>query len=70
MLSKDEKQELLEMSRSAGVRGDFQAMRKNSIIFFRKASLEDYIKFLSMCSIFINHKHKPFRSIKGEDFRI
>lgn len=70
MLSKEEKQELLELSRSAGVRGDFQALRKNSIAFSRKAGFEDYVKFLSMCSVFINHKRKPFRSIKGKDFRI
>ncbi len=73
LISREEKQELLELSRSLRLKKDLQIIKKNCYMPFikeGKIDLDKYIKFLTLCNAFINHNLKPFRKIEGDDFKI
>lgn len=73
MLSREEKEELLRLSRSPQLRRDFRIVRKNREQFFMKkgkVDIDKYIKFLTAANAFINHSLKPFRKIEGNNFKL
>jgi len=73
MLSKEEKDELLKLSRCVQLKKDFQNIRKNRYIpFMRKGTIDlnKYVEFLTLSNAFTNHKQKPFRKIEGDNFKL
>ena len=72
ILTKEEKEELLELSHSSKLREDFNIIKKNHLFFIKKGkvNLDKYIEFLNFSNAFINHKQKPFKKIEGNNFKL
>ena len=70
MLSKEEKKELLKLSKSLKLREDFQNTKTNSLSKKEKIDLDDYIKFLTITNALIDNRPKPFKKIEGDNFAI
>lgn len=72
-LNKEEKEELLKLSRSVRLKEDFQTIRKNRNYIFKgkdEINLDRFIKFLTIANAFANHKKKPFKKIEGNNFKL
>ena len=70
MLSKEEKEELLKLSKSLKLREGFQNIKSNSLNKKEKINLDDYIKFLTITNALIDNRPKPFKKIEGDNFAI
>ncbi len=66
-LSKEEKRELLLLSKSSDLKNDMREIRK---INDQNFSLDSYIEYLTLSNLFANHERKPFKKIKGNLFKI
>jgi len=65
-LSKNEKEELIALARSASLKKDMQylsAHRHNPLIVNGKVDPDRYITFVTEYNEFINHQPKPFKPI-------
>jgi len=72
-LSGIDRRDLLAMANSAALRKDFEVMRKNRLSLLKKegkSNVDAYMEFLNFANVFANHAAKPFRKIKGDNFRI
>ena len=72
-LSNEEKDELIELSRSAQLKNDFQIMKKNQhehIGIYGKYDLDTYIRFLTSTNAFADHRRKPIKKIEGNHFKL
>jgi len=72
-LSKEEKEEMLQLSRSEQLKHDFRRMRENQLRHLKEidaADLDTYIAFLSAANAFANHTIKPLRKIRGDNFKL
>ena len=63
-LNLEEKTELLRLSRSKRLRKDLRGLQKKSL------HVDLYLRFLTSTNAFANHKMKPFRKIKGDNFKL
>jgi hypothetical protein len=73
LLSSEEKEELLRLSRSEQLKNDFRSMRKNRQRHLTKAGAVDvdsYIAFLTAANAFSNHSMKVFKKIEGDNFKL
>jgi len=72
MLNKEEKDELLALAGSSQMRRDFQIVRTNHAMNLKNADvgLDNYIEFLTFSNFFANHNQRPFKKIKGDNFKI
>ena len=72
ILSKNEKNELLEMSRSKDFKNDMRKLSENKKKYIRKSSdyLDNYIKVLNLTNAFTNHTQKKLKKIKGKNFKL
>ena len=72
-LSNEEKDELIELSRSVLLKTDFKRMRNNQYKHIKRNStynLDNYIKFLTSTNAFAGHRRKPFKAIEGNNFKL
>ncbi len=72
-LSKEEKEELLQLSRSEQLKNDFRRMRENQLRHLKEidaADLDTYIAFLTAANAFASHSMKAFRKIQGDNFKL
>ena len=72
-LSKEEKEELLRLSRSEQLKNDCRRMRKNQQRHLKKvgtADLDSYIAFVTAANAFANHSMKAFRKMQGDNFKL
>ena len=72
-LSNEEKDELIELSRSIQLKTDFKKMRNNQHEHLKRNGtydLDNYIKFLTSTNAFAGHKRKPFKIIEGNNFKL
>ena len=72
-LSNEEKDELIELSRTAQIKNDFQTMKKNQHDLIKRNGtydLDNYIKFLTSTNAFADHRRKPFKKIEGDNFKL
>jgi hypothetical protein len=72
-LSNEEKDELIELSRSAQLKNDFQIMKINQhehISIYGTYDLDTYIRFLTSTNAFADHRRKPFKKIEGNNFKL
>ena len=73
LLSSEEKEELLRLSRSEQLKNDFRSMRKNQQRHLKKvgaADLDSYIAFVTAANALANHNMKAFRKIQGDNFKL
>ena len=72
ILTKEEKEELLELAHSPKLRKDFNIIKKRHLYFIKKGkvNLDKYIEFLNFSNAFVNHKQKPFKKIEGNNFKL
>jgi hypothetical protein len=73
LLSSEEKEELLRLSRSEQLKHDFRSMRENQRRHLKKAGAVDvdsYIAFVTAANAFSNHSMKAFRKIRGDNFKL
>jgi len=66
-LNKEEKQELLLLSKSSELKNDMHEIRK---INDQDFSMDSYLEYLTLSNLFANHERKPFKRIKGNLFKI
>jgi len=66
-LNKEEKQELLLLSKSAELKNDMHEIRKINDHGF---SMDSYLEYLTLTNLFANHERKPFKRIEGNFFKI
>ncbi len=64
-LTPAEKAELLELARSASLREDLR-----SIAHQRAVDVDDYIAFATSVARLSNHARRPFRPIRGSNFKL
>lgn len=69
-LSREEKEELLNLSSSAQVNKDFQVIKQNQSRLLNRCSIDRYIIFLSVSNSFIGHRLKTFKKIEGDNFKL
>ena len=72
-LSNEEKDELIELSRSVQLKNDFQIMKKNQhahMSRYGNYDLDSYIRFLTSTNAFADHRRKPFKKIEGDNFKL
>ena len=65
LLTAAEKNELLALARSAALREDLR-----SIAHERVADIDDYIAFATTVARLSNHARRPFRPIRGSNFKL
>lgn len=69
-LSKEEKNELQELAKSANLQNDMQRIartRHNPFVVNGKGDIDQVLTFLTEYNHFINHNPKPFRKIVDKD---
>ena len=64
-LTPAEKSELLALARSAALREDLR-----SIAHERVVDVDDYIAFATTVARLSNHARRPFRPIRGNNFKL
>ena len=64
-LTAAEKNELLALARSATLRRDLRA-----IAYERDVDVDDYIAFATTVARMSNHARRPFRPIRGGNFKL
>ena len=64
-LTPAEKSELLALARSAALRRDLR-----SIAYERDVDVDDYIAFATTMARLSNHARRPFRPIRGKNFKL
>ena len=64
-LTAAEKNELLALARSAALRRDLR-----SIAYERDIDVDDYIAFATTVARMSNHASRPFRPIRGSNFKL
>ena len=64
-LTAAEKNELLALARSAALRRDLR-----SIAYKRDVDVDDYIAFATTVARMSNHASRPFRPIRGSNFKL
>ena len=73
MLSKEEKKELKELSKSQKLRKDMRLLlktRHNPFITDGKVDIDKFLIFLTEYNRFINHASKAFHKIIDRDMRL
>ena len=73
LLSSEEKEELLRLSRSEQLKHDFRRMRQNQQRHLKKVGAVDvdsYIAFVTAANAFANHSMKAFRKMQGDNFKL
>ena len=73
LLSSEEKEELLRLSRSEQLKNDFRRMLKNQQRHLKKVGttdLDSYIAFVTAANAFANHSMKAFRKMQGDNFKL
>lgn len=64
-LTEAEKEEFLELSRSAQLREDMRILKRNQEELAQHLSLDDYLQFLNDLNELHSHVSKPFHKITG-----
>ena len=64
-LTAAEKNELLTLARSAALREDLRTIARKRIV-----GVDDYIAFAMTVARLSNHARRPFRPIRGNNFRL
>jgi hypothetical protein len=72
-LSDQEKDELIALARSVQLKNDFQIMKQNQHEHSKRIAnydVDNYMKFLTSTNAFANHRKKPSKKIKGDNFKL
>ncbi len=64
-LTAAEKSELLALARSAALREDLRAIAHERVV-----DVDDYIAFATTVARLSNHARRPFRPIRGNNFKL
>ena len=64
-LTPAEKSELLALARSAALRRDLHSIAQERIV-----DVDDYIAFTTTVARLSNHARRPFRPIRGNNFKL
>ena len=64
-LTRAEKDELLALARSAGLRADLRSIERDHVV-----DIDDYIAFATMVARLSNHARPPFRPMRGNNFKL
>ena len=64
-LTPAEKSELLALARSAALREDLRTIAHERVV-----DLDDYIAFATTVARLSNHARRPFRPIRGDNFKL
>ena len=64
-LTPAEKSELLALARSAELREDLRAIAHERVV-----DVDDYIAFATTVARLSNHARRPFRPIRGNNFKL
>ena len=64
-LTPAEKSELLALARSTALREDLRAIAHERVV-----DLDDYIAFATTVARLSNHARRPFRPIRGDNFKL
>jgi hypothetical protein len=73
MMTENEKQECMELSKSESIRDDMRrlvANRHDPFLKDGKVDLDRYIDFLNTFNEFINHMPKPFKPIQDRIMKL
>ena len=73
MLSKEEKEELLNLAHSSKLREDFRKLCERYRKFFTKRNkidLDTYVGFLTFSNALVGHRRKTFKKIEGHNFKL
>ena len=66
-LTPAEKAELLELARSASLREDLRSIAHQRAV---DVDVDDYIAFATSVARLSNHARRPFRPIRGSNFKL
>ena len=64
-LTSAERNEFLELARSATLRADLRSIAHDRVV-----DIDDYIAFATSVARLSNHARRPFRPIRGSNFKL